>query len=157
MSQSLSNVILHIVFATKHRIPCLIKPVRTSLFPYMATIVRNAGSECYRTGGVEDHVHLAVRLHRTQTIADLVRGIKAGSSKWLKSQTPQFQDFSWQDGYAAFSVTYKGLGQLVAYIDGQEEHHAGARSGEWIRSFEDEYRTLMREHGVEYDERYMWD
>jgi putative transposase len=155
--QSLSNVILHIVFATSHRIPCLIKTVRTSLFPYMATIVRNAGSECYRAGGVEDHVHLAVRLNRTETISNLVQGIKAGSSKWLKTQAPHLRDFSWQGGYAAFSVSYRGLDSLVSYIDGQEAHHAGSRSGEWIRSFEEEYRSLMHEHGVEYDERYVWD
>jgi REP element-mobilizing transposase RayT len=88
MPQSLSNIILHIVFGTRHRVPCLIKPVRTSLFPYMSTIVRNAGSECYRAGGVEDHVHLAVRLNRTETVADLVRDVKAGSSKWLKHRHP---------------------------------------------------------------------
>jgi REP element-mobilizing transposase RayT len=157
MPQSLSHVILHVVFGTRYRVPCLVKPIRSSLLPYMATIVRDAGSECYRAGGVEDHVHLAVRLNRTKTIADLVQGIKAGSSKWLKTQAPQFRDFSWQGGYAAFSVTYKGLDQLISYIDGQEAHHAGTRSGKWIRTFEDEYRALMREHGVEYDERYIWD
>ena len=161
MSQSLSNVILHIVFGTKYRVPCLIKPVRIALFPYLATIVRDLGSECYRAGGVEDHVHLAVRLHRTRTIADLVRGTKAGSSQWLKTQSPHLRDFAWQGGYAAFSVTYKGLDQLVSYIDGQEAHHAESRSGarpaSWTRTFEEEYRALMDEHGVAYDERYLWD
>jgi len=150
MPQSLSNVIIHIVFSTKYRTPWLVKPVRERAHAYLASIVRDVGSECYRAGGVEDHVHLAVRLSRTMTIAQLVEEVKTGSSKWMKTQGDDFKDFSWQRGYSAFSVYYREIDRLLAYIDGQEEHHRK-------RTFQEEYRDLLAEHGVEFDERYVWD
>jgi len=150
MPQSLSHVIVHIVFSTKYRAPLLAQPVRSRAQAYLATIVRDNGCECYRAGGVEDHVHLAVRLSRTITIADLVEAIKTGSSRWMKQQGPGLEQFSWQKGYSAFSAYYRDVDRLLAYIDGQEEHHRK-------KTFQDEYRELLTENGIEFDERYMWD
>ena len=111
---------------------------------------RNAECECYRVGGVADHVHLAVRIGRTVTAADLIGELKTSSSKWLKTQSPGLAGFAWQRGYGAFSVGPADLEALRQYIDHQEEHHR-------TRSFEDEYRGFLKKYGIEYDERYVWD
>ena len=150
MPQSLAHVIIHLVFSTKNRHPWLIKPVRERSHTYLATLARDLNCECYRAGGVEDHVHMAIRLHRTVTIADLVEHVKSRSSYWLKEQDPSLENFSWQKGYTTFSAYYKEVDKLLNYIDGQEEHHRA-------RNFQDEYRGLLTENGIEYDERYMWD
>src|SRR3990172_3953306 len=102
MPQSLDSVLLHAVFSTKDREPFLAPSVRDALHAYLATVARNAGCECYRAGGTADHVHLALRLTRTITIASLVEGLKTSSSKWLKSQSPDLSGFAWQRGYGVF-------------------------------------------------------
>jgi len=115
--------------------------------------------ECYRVGGVEDHVHLAIRLSRTITIADLVQKVKTSSSRWIKEQVAlrhslgddvALEHFAWQQGYASVSAYYPRLSVLLDYIDGQEEHHRKM-------SFQDEYRALLNDHGIDFDERYVWD
>src|SRR6266853_326124 len=122
MPQSLANVIVHIVFSTKDRAACIGPSVRAALHAYLATVARNAGCECPRAGGIADHVHLAIRLSRTVTIAKLVEELKTSSSKWLKTQAPELGAFAWQRGYGCFSVRPGDLAALSAYIDGQEEH-----------------------------------
>lgn len=150
MPQSLANVLIHLVFSTKDRAPCLIPSVCPALHAYLATVARNAGCECPRVGGVEDHVHLAIRFSRTTTIANLVEELKTSSSKWLKTQSSDLGGFAWQRGYGVFSVGPSDLDALLAYIDRQEEHHR-------TRTFQDEYRMFLTKYGVAFDERYVWD
>lgn len=150
MPQSLSLVIVHVIFSTKERRPFLDPDTRPKLHGYLATVARNADCEAYRVGGVADHVHLAIRLSRTITIAKLVEKLKTASSKWVKPQSPAFAAFSWQRGYACFSVDPADLDSLCAYIDGQEEHHK-------TRRFQDEFRMFLKKYGVEYGEAYVWD
>jgi len=150
MPQSLSLVILHIIFSTKQRQPFLDSTIRPAAHAYLATVARNAGCECYRAGGVEDHVHLAIRLSRTITIADLVEQLKTSSSKWVKTQSGDLGDFSWQRGYGCFSIGPRDLDALCVYIDEQERHHR-------TRTFQEEFRMFLNKYGVEYDEAYVWD
>ena len=150
MPQSLSYLLTHIVFSTKDRTPVLDATVRPALHAYLATVARNVECECFRVGGVADHVHLAVRLSRTITMAQLIEELKTSSSKWLKTQSPALAAFAWQRGYGAFSVGPSDLNALLHYIDTQEEHHK-------TRSFQDEYRAFLQIYGIEYDERYVWD
>jgi len=150
MPQSLSLVIIHIIFSTKEREPFVHADVRPNLHSYLATVARNADCECYRVGGVEDHVHLAIRLSRTLTIADLVEDLKTSSSKWLKTQGPNLVKFAWQRGYGCFSVGPADLPALSSYIDGQEEHHRK-------RTFQEEFRMFLKKYGVKYEEAYVWD
>src|SRR3990172_2293842 len=103
MPQSLSFLLIHVVFSTKDRAPMLGVTIRPALHAYLATVARNVDCECYRVGGVADHVHLAVRFSRTITVANLVEELKTSSSKWLKTQSPDLAGFSWQRGYGAFS------------------------------------------------------
>jgi REP element-mobilizing transposase RayT len=150
MPQSLDSVLLHLVFSTKNRAAYLDENIRPQVYAYLARTCREVGCECERIGGVEDHVHLAVRLARTLSIAALVEALKTSSSKWLKTKSPHLSGFAWQKGYAVFSVGPTDAGALVAYIDGQAEHHRRV-------TFQEEYRTLLEEHGVSFDERYVWD
>lgn len=150
MPQSLSYLLTHIVFSTKDRAPVLDLVVRPALHAYLATVARNIDCECFRVGGVADHVHLAVRLSRTITMAQLIEELKTSSSKWLKTQSPALAAFAWQRGYGAFSVGPSDLNALLHYIDNQEEHHR-------TRTFQDEYRAFLKKYCIEYDERYVWD
>jgi putative transposase len=150
MPQSLSYLLTHIVFSTKDRAPVLDATVRPALHAYLATVARNVDCECFRVGGVADHVHLAIRLSRTITMAHLIEELKTSSSKWLKTQSPALAAFAWQRGYGAFSVGPSDLNALLHYIDTQEEHHR-------TRTFQDEYRTFLTKYGIAYDERYVWD
>lgn len=150
MPQSLSYLLIHIVFSTKDRAPILTPHIRPALCAYLATVARNEECECFRVGGIADHLHIAVRISRTTAIAHLVEKLKTSSSKWLKTQAPGLTDFSWQRGYGAFSVGPGDLDSLIAYIDSQEEHHR-------VRSFQEEYRAFLNKYGVAFDERYIWD
>jgi REP element-mobilizing transposase RayT len=150
MPQSLSLVIVHLIFSTKDRGPFLSADIQASAHAYLATVARNAGCECYRAGGMEDHVHLAIRLSRTITIADLVEQLKTASSKWAKTQATELSDFAWQRGYGCFSVGPRDLPALIEYIDHQHEHHR-------TRTFQDEFRMFLDRYGVSYEEAYVWD
>jgi putative transposase len=150
MPQSLALVIVHLVFSAKDRRPIIGPDIGPQLHAYLAAVAHNAGCECFRVGGVADHVHLAIRISRTTTIAGLVEELKTSSSKWLKAQSVHLSDFAWQRGYGAFSVCPSDLDALRAYIDAQEEHHQ-------TRTFQEEYRMFLEKYGVQFDERYVWD
>jgi REP element-mobilizing transposase RayT len=150
MPQSLAFLLVHVVFSTKGRAPVLDPSVRPALYAYLATVAQGAGCQCLQVGGVADHVHLALRLSRTVTTAKLVEVLKTSSSRWLKGQSPALADFAWQRGYGAFSVSPRDLDALRRYLENQEEHHLG-------REFQEEYRGLLTGHGVDFDERFVWD
>ena len=150
MPQSLSNILVHLIFSTKDRQPWLGKDVREKAHAFLAGAVRQCECEAYRVGGVADHVHLAVRLSRTLSVADLVKETKTASSKWLKTQNAKLTGFSWQQGYGVFSVGMSQKDTLLQYIDNQEEHHR-------THTFQDEYRAFLKKYKIDYDERYVWD
>lgn len=116
-------VIIHVILSTKERRPFLVPDTRPKLHAYLATVARNADCEAYRLGGVADHVHLAIRISRTVTIAKWVETLKTASSKWLKTESPDLAAFSWQRGHGCFSVGPSDLEALKDYIDSQEEYH----------------------------------
>ena len=150
MPQSLSNILLHLVFSTKDRHPWLKSDIRDKTHAFLAGAVRQCDCEAYRVGGVADHVHLAIRLSRTLSVADLVKEVKTASSKWVKAQNAELQHFSWQHGYGVFSLGMSQKNALLNYIDNQEEHHR-------TQSFQDEYRKFLSKYGIDYDEQYLWD
>ena len=150
MPQSLSRVIIHLVFSTRDRHPYLDPEINPRIHAYLATLCRDEDCEAYRVGGVADHVHLAVRLGRTASQSKLVENLKKKSSGWIKRQNEKYTKFYWQKGYGAFSVSPQYLDDLLRYIDGQEEHQRK-------ESFQDEYRRFLAKYEMEYDERYVWD
>ena len=150
MSQSLSQVILHIVFSTKDRRPWLDSAIRPRMHAYLATMCRDCDCEAYRVGGPADHVHIAARLARTISQADFLEKIKKSSSAWIKTCGPQYGSFFWQGGYGDFSIGWSQLEDLTRYIDNQEQHHRA-------QTFQEEYLNLLRRYHLEFDERYLWD
>ena len=151
MPQSLSAVYIHLVFSTKNRHPVFndasFRPV---LHEYIGGISKNLDCPPIRVGGVEDHIHILSRFCRKITQADWVKEIKRGSNLWLKQQDSKYQNFFWQNGYADFSVSVSNIEKVVEYIERQVEHHKQI-------TFQDEVRGLLRKHGLEWDEQYMWD
>ncbi len=116
MPQSLSKVILHVIFSTKNREPWLESHVRPRVHAYLITICRDLGAELVTVGGVADHVHIVTTLPRTLSQADLVEQIKKGSSKWIKTLDARYRGFFWQRGYGAFSVSPSQLDAVLEYV-----------------------------------------
>jgi REP element-mobilizing transposase RayT len=151
MSSTLSNLTYHIVFSTKYREPLITPELREELYPYIGGVVRNKGGVVIRIGGIADHIHLVVRLRPDIALSDMVRLVKANSSKWANEQGSVIDGrFVWQAGYGAFSVSPSQLPALTEYVERQEEHHR-------VRPFQEEYVAILQKHGVEHDERYLFD
>lgn len=149
MPQSLSSVVVHLVFSTKNREPFIFKDIRPQLHRYMVGILNHLKCPSIQTGGVDDHVHILFALHRTTTIAEIVEEVKKSSSKWMKAEGG-VKEFSWQSGYGAFSIGESQVETVVRYIQNQEEHHRKI-------TFQEEYRKFLVKYKIPYDEKYVWD
>ena len=122
MPQSFGSLHCHIVFSTKHRKPFISTELQPRLFEYIGGTLRNHSSRLIAAGGIPDHLHLPVSLSRTIAIADTVRVIKSNSSGWIHD-TLSMPQFECQVGYGAFAVSYSNIGDVKAYLAGQEDHH----------------------------------
>jgi putative transposase len=149
MSQSLSKVLVHLIFSTKHREPTIPPAIRPRLHAYIIGILANLKSPSLQTGGVSDHVHILCALSRTVSLADLMEEVKKSSSKWMKADG-SVPGFSWQAGYGAFSIGESQSDAVIRYIQNQDEHHRKM-------TFQDEFRKFLERYKVAYDERYVWD
>lgn len=149
MPQSLSRVLVHIIFSTKDRMRFIKPEIEEELFAYIGGILRNQGAQPIKIGGAEDHVHILCGLPRTIAISGLMEEIKKYSSKWIKARGPAYQKFSWQRGYGIFSVGEMGVENVKQYIANQKSHHRKV-------SFKEEFREFLARYRVEYDERYVW-
>ena len=150
MPQSLSNILLHIVFSTKDRRPLIRPDVEPELYGYLASICRACDCPAHEIGGTADHVHVVCTLARTVSVSALLEEIKKRSSKWIKTKGTGYRLFSWQRGYGAFSIAQSQLAAARRYAAGQKEHHKK-------RSFKEEFVALLTRYRVAYDERYVWD
>ena len=150
MPQSLSQVIIHLVFSTKNRERWIEESIQPALFAYLAVVCRDHDCQAHRVGGTADHIHVGTSLARTVSQSDLVEKLKVASSKWMKMQARKYAGFSWQRGYGCFSISPAHLPALVRYIDAQKEHHQK-------ESFQDEFRRLLTKYCVAFDEKYLWD
>ena len=148
MPQSLANVLVHLVYSTKHRQPTITDNIRDELNQYVSGILRNVGCNPVAIGGVEDHMHLLFTLSRTITIAQIAEKLKTSSAKWANEKWES--GIVWQSGYGAFSAGIRELDQISNYIWNQRDHHKTI-------DYQQELRTLLREVGLEFDERYLWD
>jgi len=150
MPQSLSSILVHLVFSTKNREPFITPAIERELHPYMATIFREHNSPSLIIDGTADHMHALFALGRTMTVAELVEEVKTGSSKWIKTKGSEFRNFHWQKGYGAFSIGRSNVEEVKRYIRNQKEHHRHI-------TFENEYRNFLKQYEVQFDERYVWD
>jgi putative transposase len=141
MPQSYCALWYHVVFATKDRERLLAEPLRARMHGYLAGIVSRLGGIVQAIGGVEDHVHLLIRLPQDCAIAEAVRVLKANSSKWAHEEVPGAARFAWQNGYSAFSVSASQLKRVEEYLANQEEHHR-------TQSFSEELAAFLARHGI---------
>jgi REP element-mobilizing transposase RayT len=139
---------IHVVFSTKNREPRITLEWRERLHAYLGGVSRNSGAVPEAIGGVADHVHMLLGLNAMVRLADVVRDIKAVTSRWVHEEIGD-RGFAWQEGYGAFTVSPSQREMIRKYIARQEEHHRE-------RTFQDEYLELLERCGVEYDERYLW-
>jgi REP element-mobilizing transposase RayT len=145
--QSLSRVLVHLVFSTKNRAPFIAAEHRDRVFEYLGGTLNAIKCPVVIVGGMSDHVHLLFVQARTLSLSEIVEQVKKESSKWVKEVIP---DFYWQNGYGTFSVSPSNVEAVTRYIANQEENHKR-------RDFKDELRELLRANGIEWDERYVWD
>ena len=136
----------------RHRKPWLNEPnLRSQWYAYNATILKEeVDSPAILINGVEDHLHILCLLSRKFAIIDVIKASKTETSKWIKKQGMAYGDFQWQAGYGIFSVSQSNVEQVKRYIANQQDHHKRI-------SFQDEFRELCKRHGIEIDERYVWD
>ena len=150
MAQSLAKNLIHLVFSTKLRTPILPFEGYEPLWRYTTGILESQQCHLIEMNNVADHVHILFDLHRTQALSTVVMHVKKGSSRWIKGQSPQFNDFEWQSGFGAFSLGLSQRDDVRAYIRRQQSHHAAV-------SFQDEFREFLRRYEIDYDEHYVWD
>jgi putative transposase len=141
VSHSYTHLLYHVVFATKGRRPDLDAAVRPGLFAYLGGLVRAERGLALAVNGMADHIHLLARLRQDRALADVLRAVKAHSSRWLRANAPAGAAFAWQTGYGAFTVSLSQAPTVRAYIRNQEAHHQKI-------SFEEEYARLLRAHGL---------
>ncbi|MBN8598262.1 MAG: IS200/IS605 family transposase [Planctomycetes bacterium] len=149
MPQSLTKILLHIVFSTKHRADVIAPEIEPNLHAYLGGICRELDSPLLAVNGTPNHVHMLVNLGRTVSVSELLLNVKRDSSKWMKTKSSSYSDFHWQDGYGAFSISESAVPKLQNYIANQKERHTAM-------TFENELRALCQKYGVGLDERYAW-
>jgi putative transposase len=150
MPQSYTCLHYHLVFSTKNRTPTITPAIRPRLWEYLGGIVRGEKGIPIQIGGTDDHVHLLVTLRQQPALSDFLRALKAGSSGWVHDTFPDAGGFCWQTGYGAFTVSHSAIDVVKGYIANQEQHHKKL-------TFQDEFRALLVKHGIEFDEKYLWD
>ena len=144
------GILIHTVFSTKLRMRVIRDDWRDDLFAYLGSLARQHDGSLLKAGGIEDHVHLLLRVHPKYAISDTMQLIKANSSRWINEERKVQGKFEWQKGYGAFSVSQSLSETVKQYIENQREHHR-------YKSFEEEYLTALRNHGIEFDPRYVFE
>src|SRR2546425_5879005 len=148
MSDSYTNLRYHIIFSTKDRRPLITPAHQPRLYDYISGTIRNLGGISLELNGTEDHFHLLTKLRPDKALSDVLRDLKANASGWMHHIFPELEDFSWQRGYAAFTVSQSNVEEIRRYIGKQKEHHMKT-------SFRDEFMQFLKANGIEYDARYL--
>jgi putative transposase len=147
MAHTESNVVLHFLFSTKNRLPIITSEIRADLFAYLGGIVRGISATALIVNGTADHIHMLIRIRPAQSPAEIVRVVKANSSRWVREKNRR--RFAWQTGYGVFSVSESNVAEVSRYIAGQEQRHKKL-------TFQEEYVAFLKRNNVAYDERYIW-
>ena len=145
---SYRQIYFHIVFGTKSHQPTLPDEHCEELYRYIWGIIKNKNCKLYRINGSREHLHLLSDLHPSIALANFVKDIKIAASIWLK-QNGNFSQFEgWAEGYGAFTISHNDRDRVIEYIKNQKEHHKK-------EIFIDEYKRLLKEFGIDYDEKYL--
>ncbi|WP_339867721.1 IS200/IS605 family transposase [uncultured Algoriphagus sp.] len=143
---SYRKMFYHIIFHTKMNKPTL-NPDSKDVYNYLWGIVKNKKSKLYQINGIENHIHMLIDIHPSNAVADFMQDLKAYSSAWVKQAKAHPKFTGWADGYGCFTCSIHEKDRIITYIKGQKEHHK-------TETFEDEYRRILIEHGIEIDEKY---
>lgn len=149
MANTYTSLHYHIVFSTKNRELWIEPGVEQRIWAYLGGIAKQNKMKPLQIGGIDDHVHLLLGAPAVLAPAKIAQLIKGGSSAWIQETFPRMKGFGWQDGYGAFTVSTSNMPSVIEYIQGQREHHR-------TKSFQEEYRALLKRHEIEIDERYVW-
>lgn len=149
MANTYTQLHVQLVFAVKYRQCVLGKAWRAGLFMYITGIIKKHGHKLLCINGVEDHVHILIGMRPVEALSTLVQEIKKDSSKWINGQRLVRGIFRWQDGFGAFSYSMEALPNVIRYIENQEEHHR-------TKTFKEEYVSMLKEFGIDFDERYIF-
>jgi len=148
MGQSLSRIYIHAVFGTKGRRPLIGEKIEKELHAYIIGILKNLESPSLQINSMPDHIHILFLLSKNYSISEIMQIIKKDSSKWMKSKG--YNDFSWQIGYGAFSVSQSQVNKVINYIKNQKEHHKKM-------SLEKEVDELMTKYKADkYSRDFFW-
>jgi putative transposase len=150
MPHTYSKILVHVVFSTKERRPWLKEALQAKAWAYIGGIARKNQMRALAVGGIADHVHCLLHHPPAMATSKAVQLIKGGSSKWIHDTFPELKAFAWQEGFFGFTVSISQVDKVVAYIANQAEHHKK-------RDYKAELLSLLKKHGVEYDERYLFD
>ena len=149
MAQSLCKIYLRIIFHIKSCSPAILDEHLNRLHEYVGKVVNTTGAQVLCVGGTGNHIHALVMLPSTLTASRLVEEMKRNSSRWIKTLSPAYSKFAWQNGYGAFSVSPSLLDKTILYIKNQERHHR-------TKSFQDEYKAFLEAYQIPYDEKYIF-
>ncbi len=147
---SYTKLLYHIVFSTKNREPWLEEPLLARVCQYLGGAISGEGGAAVIVNGMPDHVHILARMRQDLALSDVLRAVKANSSGWIHETFPNLAGFSWQGGYGAFTVSASHKGKVRAYIEGQQKHHKR-------QTFQEEFVAFLTAHGIDHDERYLWE
>jgi REP element-mobilizing transposase RayT len=150
MANTYSNLFYHIVFSTKGRKDLISPEIEARIWAYIGGIARKHEVVAIQIGGIENHIHVLMMAKPKIAPSQIAQWLKGESSKWIHDTFPELPDYAWQDGFGVFSVSKSNVPDVVEYIKTQREHHAK-------QTFEDEYVSMLRLHGIDYDERYVFD
>ena len=147
---SYTKLSYHCTWSTKNRVAALYDDMRDRLHSYIARIINDEYGFAREVDGVDDHVHVLCDLKPNFKVSDVLGKLKAKSSGWIHREFPNLNDVSWQAGYGAFTVSASAVPDVARYIRNQKKHHKSM-------SFEEEFRALLEKHGIEFDDRYLFE
>jgi REP element-mobilizing transposase RayT len=150
MSNTYTALHYHFTFSTKYRQRWIAPAIETRVWEYLGGILVRNKMKPIQIGGIEDHVHLLLGAPATLAPAKIAQLVKGGSSAWIHETFPELHGFAWQDGYGAFTVSKSAVPDVTSYVANQRDHHR-------VLTYQEEFLTLLQRHGIDYDERYLWD
>ncbi|MBA4184009.1 MAG: IS200/IS605 family transposase [Acidobacteria bacterium] len=150
MANTYSQIYVQVVFAVQGRENLIKSEWRDELYKYITGIVKNHEQKLIIIGGISNHIHILLGIKPNIALSDLVREIKANSSRFVNERKFVKGKFYWQEGFGAFSYSHSQLDAVIRYIENQEEHHTQ-------KSFKDEYRGFLKNFRVEHDEKYLFE
>ena len=150
MAGTYSNLLYHLVFSTRNRMPYINDiDFEKRLHEYLGGSIRGNNGVPYAINGTADHIHILFRWIPNGNLSNLMRDVKSQSSKWVHETFTSHKDFAWQEGFGAFSVSFSEMGRVKNYLAGQKNHHEKI-------NFQDEFRTFLKRHRIEWDENTIW-